>query len=89
MKTRRDPAFAAGSLLFALFDQYIQRLKAYFRGIPEDFVTAPGGQHFGAPPGAVLPDIRARWHFQNAVWHTFAGKSRPSDTISHIHRARC
>ena len=54
MKTRRGLAAKAGSLLFA---QFIQRLKAYHRGIPEDFVTTPGGQHFWAPPGAMLMSI--------------------------------
>ena len=50
--------------------------------------SAPGGALKCCPPGAVLRDFRARRHFENAIGHTFAGKSRPVEAISHIHRAR-
>ncbi len=45
-----------------------------------------GGRRRGKPPGAVLRGFRARRHFENAIGHTFAGKSRPSDTVLYIHR---
>ena len=52
----------------------------------DDGDGAAGGRYFGMPPGAVSQGFRASRHFENAIGHTFAGKSRPSDTISHIHR---
>ena len=34
---------------------------------------------FWAPTGAILLFFRGRWHFENAIGHTFAEKSRPVD----------
>ena len=52
------------------------------------FWSAPGGGPKCCPSGAVLWDFRARRHFENTIGHTSAGKSRPSDTVLHIHRPR-
>lgn len=40
---------------------------------------------FLAPSGALLLCFHARWHFQNATGHTFAGKSRPLDMRNGSH----
>ena len=40
------------------------------------------------PPGAILRPFRGRRHFENAIWRTFPGKSRPVEDILYIHRAR-
>lgn len=43
--------------------------------------TAADGRQKICPPATVLLYFRARWHFQNADGHTFAGKSRPAEAI--------
>ena len=40
------------------------------------------------PSGAILRSFRGRRHFENAIGHTFPGKSRPLEDILYIHRAR-
>ena len=52
----------------------------------ESFRNAAVGRYFWYPPAAVLQVFRARRQFENTIGHTFVGKSRPSDTVLHIHR---
>ena len=64
----------------------LQNVIEFFAGGTIIWSSAAVGRHFWCPPGAVSRGFRASRHFENAIGHTFAGKSRPSDTISHIHR---
>ena len=50
--------------------------------------AAPDRRYKVAPTGVISPQKCGRWHFENAVGRENPAKSRPTDSILRLQRAR-